>query len=83
MTTRQVFVSRDVHFLKNIFPVKDLDAPSPHLPIPPYAVFLDTDPRNIVSFTTTTYSSDIDITENSQSSNADHISSPTDVTPKA
>lgn len=49
MANKQVFISRDVHFIESIFPFKDIYVPDPQLLFPPAAGFVDTVPLHSVS----------------------------------
>lgn len=44
LSTRQVFISRDVQFIETVFPFKDLDVTPPQLLFPPSSVYIEDEP---------------------------------------
>lgn len=47
LETKQVFVSRDVKFIENIFPLKDIQPQAPSLLFPSSHQFIDDDPLRV------------------------------------
>lgn len=49
LATKQVFISRDVHFVESVFPFRDISVPDPQLLFPPAVDYVDYDHLHSVS----------------------------------